>query len=483
MAKGINESVDSTSAKYNIVAKITINGVVEVQDVVGALFGQTEGLLNDLELRELQKTGRIGRIIVNSSSEGGITSGDIIIPSSLDRTETAILAATLETVDRVGPCKASLSLIEIRDLRESKLKQIEARAKELLKDWKSGSTDRENISAKINTELERESIITWHGLPAGSEIEKSDRIIIVEGRNDIQQLLKIGVKNTIAVNGTSVPKAIIDLTGKKECIAFLDGDRGGDMILNELLQVSKIKYYARAPLNREVEELSPKELVKCLQQKRPIEQLYKDRREKEVKMRTERNSNRNLPERPRTSFPSNQRNLSRDNRSSNREIQRREPRTQKNIRRDQGYDRRSSSNGDRRSSSNGDRRFSRGNDRSGRSFSSRNTRTQRGPRVNPQLESLPKAKIKDLVKGLISSNEAVAVDAEFNQIHRTSNVSIFKELDPKFNSVLIDGVITQNFLDRAIKQKIKKIIAVNIKRQLTIPDNSDIQMFYFRDFL
>ena len=284
MTKGINENVNQTSAKYSIIASFTVNVVVEVQDVVGALFGQTEGLLNDLELRELQKSGRIGRIVVNATSNDGITTGEIIIPSSLDRTETAILAATLETVDRVGPCSASLRLNEIKDLRESKLRQIELRAKELLKDWKAGAADRENISQKINSELERESVITWNGLPAGSEIETAERVIIVEGRNDIQQLLKIGVKNTVAVNGTSVPKAIIDLTKKRECIAFLDGDRGGDIILNELLQVSDIKFYARAPLNREVEELSPKELVKCIQQKRPIEHLTnkrgKNRREK-----------------------------------------------------------------------------------------------------------------------------------------------------------------------------------------------------------
>ena len=141
MTKGINESIDQNSAKYNIVATFVVNGVVEVQDVVGALFGQTEGLLDSLELRELQKTGRIGRIVVNSSSEKGLTTGDIIIPSSLDRTETAILAATLETVDRVGPCRATLQLKEIKDLRKSKLAQIEARAKELLKDWKAEGAD------------------------------------------------------------------------------------------------------------------------------------------------------------------------------------------------------------------------------------------------------------------------------------------------------------------------------------------------------
>ena len=285
MTKGINENIDQASAKYNIVANFTVNGVVEVQDIVGALFGQTEGLLDSLELRELQKTGRIGRIVVNAASEKGITTGEIVIPSSLDRTETAILAATLETVDRVGPCRASLQLKEIKDLRKSKLAQIEARAKELLKDWKADSADRNSISEKITNELEKESVITWNGLPAGDQIDNADEIIIVEGRNDIQQLLKIGVRNTVAVNGTSIPKIIVDLTQQKDCTAFLDGDRGGEMILNELLQVSKIKYYARAPQNKEVEELTPKEMVSCLQNKRPISDLLTERRKRIEKYR------------------------------------------------------------------------------------------------------------------------------------------------------------------------------------------------------
>ncbi len=449
MTKGINENINQTSAKYNIIASFTVNGVVEVQDVVGALFGQTEGLLNDLELRELQKSGRIGRIVVTADSQEGITTGDIIIPSSLDRTETAILAATLETVDRVGPCNASLYLKEIRDLRESKLKQIERRAKELLKDWKAESADRENISHKINQELERESIITWNGLPAGSDIEEADRVIIVEGRNDIQQLLKIGVKNTIAVNGTSVPKAIIDLTKRKECIAFLDGDRGGDIILNELLQVSDIKYYARAPLNREVEELSPKELVKCIQQKRPIEHLYKQRRMKkhpDTKKKPERS--RETYTKPRTPHPQ-------QNRNHRSQDTRKKPEYGRKGRTQRPQNKRPTS---RRPRSSHDRK-------------------------NPALERLPKDKITPIVKNLISSNEVVVLNNNFDEIHRTSNVSVFNEMDSTYNTIIIDGVVTQSFLDKAIENQVKRVIAVNIKRNLEVKNPNAIELFYFADFV
>ncbi|MHA1673785.1 MAG: DNA primase DnaG [Promethearchaeota archaeon] len=450
MTKGINESIDQNSAKYNIVATFIVNGVVEVQDVVGALFGQTEGLLDSLELRELQKTGRIGRIVVNASSEKGLTTGDIIIPSSLDRTETAILAATLETVDRVGPCRATLQLKEIKDLRKSKLAQIEARAKELLKDWKAEGADRDSISDKIHTELEKESIITWNGLPAGDEIDKATSIIIVEGRNDIQQLLKIGVKNTVAVNGTSIPKAIIDLTHKKECTAFLDGDRGGDMILNELLQVSKIKYYARAPLNREVEELTSKDMVRCLQNKRPIADLYKERKSREERGHNARDSHRNS---------------SQQNRSSPKYARS----TQRGVR-DRGNRDRRDSQRDSRSSRPGQRT------RSGHRDSSRERYSK--PKI-----SIPKDKIEPLVKEIISSNSAIALDEKYEQISRTSNVKIFDELNPSMKTVVIDGVVTQRFLDQAIKNQVKHIVAVNINKYLKVQNPAAIELYYFSDFL
>ncbi len=54
-------------AKYLIVANVEVQGTVEKYDIIGALFSQTEGLLgNELDLRELQMNGRIGRIEVET---------------------------------------------------------------------------------------------------------------------------------------------------------------------------------------------------------------------------------------------------------------------------------------------------------------------------------------------------------------------------------------------------------------------------------
>jgi DNA primase len=265
-----------TTTKYVVSAKFEVDGVVEKPDVVGAVFGQTEGLLGDeLDLRELQKTGRIGRIIVNINTQGGKSSGVIIIPSSIDKVETAVLASSLETIDRVGPCTARFWIDKIEDVRELKRKKITNRASEILRQWE------EKIAPETKeiTELVMDNVkggeISKYGpeeLPAGPGIEESDTIIVVEGRADVQNLLRYGFKNLIAVEGTRVPQSIIDLSRKKTVIAFLDGDRGGDLILKELLQVADVDFVTRAPVGKDVEELTRKEIIKALRNKVPAEQ-------------------------------------------------------------------------------------------------------------------------------------------------------------------------------------------------------------------
>ncbi len=269
-------NIDPNMAKYLIKAKITADGVVEKPDVVGAIFGQTEGLLGDeLDLRDLQKSGRIGRIEVEIESKKGKSEGIVYIPSSLDQVETAILAASLETIERVGPCKASFEVLSIEDIRLTKRQKVIERAKELLQNLiAQGKNLSEDLIQVVRETIEKEEIISYgeDKLPAGPSVPTSDAIIVVEGRSDVLNLLKYGIKNAIAVEGTNIPKTIIDLTKERVVTAFLDGDRGGDLILKELLQVAEIDFVARAPPGREVEELTYKQIVKALRNKMPVEQ-------------------------------------------------------------------------------------------------------------------------------------------------------------------------------------------------------------------
>jgi DNA primase len=286
-AGGARVRTDIGTTKYLIYAQIDASGVVERPDVVGAIFGQTEGLLgDDLDLRELQRTGRIGRISVTVSSKNGRSRGAITIPSSLDKIETAVLGASLETIDRVGPCEAKITVTKIEDVRTLKRNYVVDRAKDLVR---SMFTDVLPESQEI-TETVKEAIrikeIGKYGkenLPAGPNIADSDAIIVVEGRADVLNLLRYGIRNSIAVEGTSIPKIIVNLSQEKTVTAFVDGDRGGELILKELMQVAEVDYVARAPSGKEVEDLTKKETVKALRNKIPIEQAMNELFEKHLK--------------------------------------------------------------------------------------------------------------------------------------------------------------------------------------------------------
>ncbi len=269
---------DSNSSKYVIQARITASGVVERSDVVGAIFGQTEGLLgNELDLRDMQKSGRMGRIEVDIKSSKGKSIGEITIASSMDQVETSVFAAALETVERVGPCKATLKVISLEDSRAGKRDQIIERARELLLGIVTESRSAGvNITDSVRQLIQTDEIVSYGGkLPAGPNVENSDAVILVEGRSDVLNLLRHSIKNAISVEGTNIPKEIVELCKSRTVTAFVDGDRGGEMILRELFQVAEINYVARAPTNTEVEHLGHKQIMKCLRDKSTTE-LFKD---------------------------------------------------------------------------------------------------------------------------------------------------------------------------------------------------------------
>ncbi len=270
--------ISPVSAKYIVHSTIEIEGVVDRPDVIGAIFGQTEGLLgSDLELRELQRSGRIGRIEVNVDTRSGKTRGAIIIPSSLDKAETSIVGAALEVIQRIGPCNAKIQVHKIEDVRVSKRNFVVERAKELLKTMiESTMPDSQELADEVAYSV-RVMEIQEYGkdrLPAGPAIDESDEIIVVEGRADVLNLLKHSIKNAISLNGTSVPETIIELSKRKVITAFVDGDRGGDLIIKELANVvTDLDYVTKAPDGKEVEEITKKEIHKALRSRIAGEQL------------------------------------------------------------------------------------------------------------------------------------------------------------------------------------------------------------------
>jgi DNA primase len=275
----------SFAVKYVVRARFEVDGIVEKPDVIGAVFGQTEGLFGaDFDLRELQKTGRVGRIEVDiSSQKDNKTIGTIIIPTSLDKVSTAIIAASVESIDRIGPCSARITLEKIEDVRETKRRAIVERAKEILHKWSlETKPETEEVLREVSEILKMAKIKEYgpEKLPAGPEVDSSKEIIIVEGRADVVNLVKHGIYNVIALEGVKIPETVIKLAREKEATAFLDGDHGGDLILKELLQVANIKYVARAPRGKEVEDLTSREIEEALRNKVPVGELIEPRRKR-----------------------------------------------------------------------------------------------------------------------------------------------------------------------------------------------------------
>ncbi len=274
--------------KYLIKARIEVEGLVNKHDIIGAIFGQTENLFGEeFDLRELQERGRIGRVQVDIKHQGSRTVGEITVPSNLDRVETALIAAMLESVEKVGPYRARIQVYDIIDVRAEKIKKIVERAKEILRIWSLEKTpDLKEVLREISEAVKRGEVISYgpEGLPAGPDVEKSDEIIIVEGRADVINLLRYGYRNVIALEGArgKIPETIIKLAKTKKAIAFVDGDHGGDLILWELLRSADIDYVARAPPGKEVEDLTGKEIARALRNLIPAKE-YREILERKMK--------------------------------------------------------------------------------------------------------------------------------------------------------------------------------------------------------
>ena len=271
-----------SSIKYIIYANFEAEGAIEKPDVIGALFGQTEGLLgDDMEMRELQKQGKIGRIDVNLTLNDGRTIGEIEIHSAMDKNETSLIAAALETIEKVGPSETKIKIERIEDVRGSKRDFILERAKQLLGGM-NGSSDVKEFTRELGESSRAASMKTYgtENLPCGDL--SGEEIIIVEGRADVVNMLRQGVKNAICMNGVKLPETIKELTKEKHSTLFVDGDRGGKLIIKNVTENAEIDFIAVAPEGKEVEELTGKEILQALRRKVSVKEYF-EQEEKEKK--------------------------------------------------------------------------------------------------------------------------------------------------------------------------------------------------------
>ncbi|MEK6970538.1 MAG: DNA primase DnaG [archaeon] len=265
------------AVKYMIRIRFQIKGVVDKPDIVGAVFGQSEGLLGEeMDLRELQKKGRVGRIEVNVRPDGGNTHGEILVPTSMDMAETSVLAAAIETVDKVGPCESQFVVQSIEDVRRDKRTEIAKRAKELLSRLKmEQSPEIDTLTEEIRSDVRAGSLVEYgrDRLPAGPEIDSAEEVIVVEGRADVVNMLKHGIKNVIGMGGSKISQDIVGLSRRKPLVLFVDGDRGGELNARKLHQIANVSFVAVAPDAKEVEELQQKEIIQSLRRRVPVDEF------------------------------------------------------------------------------------------------------------------------------------------------------------------------------------------------------------------
>jgi len=516
-------NIDPSTTKYLIKARLNADGIVEKPDVVGAIFGQTEGLLGDeLDLRDLQKSGRIGRIEVDVHSKQGKSEGEVLIPSSLDQVETVILASALETIDRVGPCKAKIAIESIEDVRVTKRAKIIDRAKELLTELiKVSKTTGLDLTESVRQSVQVEEIIYFgkDRLPAGPNVNDSDAVIVVEGRNDVLNLLKSGIKNAIAVEGTNIPKTISELSKERVVTAFVDGDRGGELILRELFQVAEVDFVARAPRAHEVEELTQKQIMKCLRNKIPGEQFVEmfgletdtlqngkgergEKAEKLERFERQEKAERALAEREEKQQPMERPERGEKERSERGERQDRQPREERSERaerpekqdREERPEQRQEQRQERRErqerqpreerSERGERQQERAPKEERAERPEKQERVekpapaepmeQREPRGRPAKKlSETQEKFKGLINELSTTSKAKIMDGEGNIVKEVAVKELVNTLKAEagpFGAVIFDGIITQRILDIAAEKQIGTIVGTkmgNITKQPT----------------
>jgi len=446
------------TVKYLIYTNVEIGGLVEKPDVVGAIFGQTEGLLGDeLDLRDLQKNGRIGRIEVDLGGRDGKTTGVIKIPSSLDMVETCIIAAALETVDRVGPCEARLRITKVEDTRNQKRKQLVDRAKGLLKTLLNTEIpESKEISQLVRDEVKTAEIVEYgpDRLPAGPSIDRSNEVIFVEGRADVVNLLKNDVTNIIAIGGAKVTRTIVELSKKKEVTLFLDGDRGGDIILNELAQGGvDIDFVSRAPTGLEVEELTRKELIKYLRNRTPFEQTGKGGRG---------GPERRVVETPRFRQP--------DPREDERNEARNEPAPAPPPARERPPEPQSRTE---------QRQQGRGRRREAPEDVPRIDEPEPGPETKadePDAAPLSKSDLMRELEALGNTLKARFYNHELKLVSEVPVRDVIKSLSETkdVHAIVFDGIITQRLADLASKQGVKLLVGLKIGNVNKVPENIEI---------
>ena len=397
--------------KYHVKLKFDVDGLVEKADIIGAIFGQTEGLLGpEMNLNELQKVSKVGRIEVNVDTKGNMAKGDALIPMSTDISTAALIAAAIESIDKVGPFQAKFNLVGIDDIRAIKKKVIVDRAKKIVQEWATKTISEGEEMLKDVYDASKPGKLTSFGkaqLACGTGVFDADWIILVEGRADVINLLRAGFDNAIAIEGAKIDETVTKLTDGKKVIAFLDGDRAGDLILKELHGVVKIDKVLRAPAGREVEECTPMEIAEILKDTMPPTEAP-----------------------PVPAAPAYREREERDNGGMGRRQSRRERGDREDYRRQE------------------------------EEVAPQQQAAPSPPRVSSNDSPEILTAIRDVYPQINETLEAVILDSSMNQLLKVPVSEVIKRLDSAEGAkmLVLDGIVTQRLVDAADKAGIQYVV-------------------------
>ncbi len=437
------------TAKYMITEDFEIDGIVDKPDIIGAIFGQSEGLLGEeMDLKELQRNGKIGRIEITTKAAMGKTKGTLTVPSSMDMAETSMLAATIETVDKVGPCTAKFEIKSLDDVRSAKRDAIAARAKDLLKNLMSTQMPDSTQMAESVRENARAAEIRSYGkgkIPCGPDIERQQELILVEGRADVINLLKNNINNVVGMDGSNISPELVKLCKGKEITAFVDGDRGGELNARKLKQLVKVDFVATAPDGKEVEELTRKEIILSLRRKdsKPTRSGYR---------RPERPFRERSHSRPRGSGDSRPYSGSRDSKpySSSRDSRPRTPYGRGPAQ--PPFERRAP------------RAQSFGDSGEGSAFGGRNPFEDAiGEKFKELKPSIDERELfSPILKKIGGKLKAKLFDKKMKELKEVPVRGLVKALGEakSVNSVVFDGIITKRLIEAADKNKVEYLVGM-----------------------
>jgi DNA primase len=413
--------------KYHVKLSFEVDGLVEKADIIGAIFGQTEGLLGpEMNLNELQKVSKVGRIEVNVDTKSNVAKGDALIPMSTDISTAALIAAAIESIDKVGPFQARFILSGIDDIRAIKKKVIVDRAKKIVQEWATKTISEGEEMLKDVYDASKPGKLTTFGkgqLACGTGVFNADWIILVEGRADVINLLRAGFDNSIAIEGAKIDESIIHLTEGKKVIAFLDGDRAGDLILKELHGLVKINKVFRAPPGREVEECTPLEITEILNNALDSSKEDYESSIKKQQPILQNNKKYNKSEREKTTFQQTQ----------------------------------------------------------PQQYSQFETYPITKEDNQLQNDNESKSVIKNIYSQINETLEAIILDSSMNTIMKVPVSEIVKKLSDSSDGkiLILDGIITQRLIDASDKAGIEQIIGhrlADIKRNSSIKVNTFTEM-------